>query len=83
MSDRKKYGPTVDHSLSKVEQRLYDALSDGKHHPSEELLPLIDAQATVNNLRYYICNLRVKVRRMGPNTVLHEDGGYRIVAYVD
>lgn len=57
--------------LTRIQQILFDKLSDGEKHPVEELLPLIDGQATKSNLNWHIANLRDAIY----------DSGYLIAAH--
>lgn len=48
-----------------IERKIMVALSDGKSHDNESLLPLIDSQATDHNLQDHISRIRDKIRPLG------------------
>ena len=69
--------------LTPTEHALYKLLESGEHRTSEELLVVIDAQADKNTLRCHMSRVRTKLKQSGASgTVICEDGGYRLAAYV-
>ncbi len=70
--------------LTKTEERLLNAISDGRPHKFAELMPLLDDDlASIRALQFHMSNLRTKMRQRGLETTVCEDGCYRKVAYVN
>lgn len=70
-------------NLTPTQQKLWNALEDGKPHPRKELAKLIDEQCDLNNLAAQMSYLRTKMRQKGAETVICENGCYRRVEYKD
>lgn len=70
--------------LTPTERRLFDAMADGQVHSIKELLPVIDEQATYENLQCHMCNLRKKLVEIEQDIVFQSlnryQSGYRRVA---
>ena len=79
-----KYGSKIDDgSLTPTQQRLSDALDDGKLWPLRELAKLIDEFCTDDNARMHLSNLRTRLRQRGLQTVVVENGQYCKVSYLE
>ena len=70
------------YELTPLQQKLWEALADGENHPNKALCALVDEQCDLTHLRYLMSCIRTKVRALGSETVISEEGGYRRVAYV-
>lgn len=63
-----------------TEQRLLDALADGKPHSIEELATIGKCEAS--SVRMHMSNLRTKIRARDDGVVVFEDGAYRKANYI-
>ena len=65
------------HELTPTESKLWEAMQDGKHHPTEELAKIIDDYAVESAVRFHMSNLRAKMLAVGNAAPMYRNGGYQ------
>ena len=63
--------------LTPTESRLWAVLQDGKPHPLDELVKVIDEYAGEATLRMHMSNIRTKMLAVGTTMPVCRNGAYQ------